>query len=568
VEVRDPELATALRAREEFAGAIDFDVVDALEAADFLLAEMRRDLFPQRTGSPLDSAGVTVDRVRGFAEACAAFHAARPWRHLHDDDLIVVEAPPPPAGMRGAAILGAAGQVMGIAFYPDEAAHDRILDSPESGMPTARRPLWSLMFHAPDELPPDDADLWQRQGLPVAADDSVPLLLKYHGSSKITRPDGGTLTFAEGLCRAVAATTEEEIDAGRWEKTVETSDGPVRFALTIPHLLRPRGDGSRIGSPRVMMEKSMRQIIQTLQHSGAQSIDEMNALLDAQVNGRVLDEVPDAGPRTAAERAQDLCYEAEGQRSRRQFQLLREALQVDPECADAYAMLARRHSDPVEAEALYRRAIEAGRRSLGPDVFNDPEYPFWGALESRPFMRAMAELAEVLKLQGRLSEAADVYGEMLRLNPGDNQGVRYNYLPVLIALGRLDAARALIESDDYRGDGCAVWDYSAALLAFKQGRSADAEHCLKRAVVCNPMVPGLIERPELVPPGGLDTWSPGTESEAVMVADLLGDVWRADASATRWLRSTASTIAPARKQRRSRQQGTKSTKPKPKRKRK
>jgi tetratricopeptide (TPR) repeat protein len=182
--------------------------------------------------------------------------------------------------------------------------------------------------------------------------------------------------------------------------------------------------------------------------------------------------------------------------------------------------------------------MEAGRRALGDEAFSVPGFPFWLATESRPFMRAMAGLAQVLEMQGRVAEAADVQAEMLRLNPGDNQGIRYQHVPVLIELGRLDAARAVLESKEYREDGSALWGFAGALVAFKQGRTDDAKRLLDEAMGRNPFVAPYLLDPDLMPPGTFAGWTPGDESEAAMVADLLGDVWGADEAAMEWLETT------------------------------
>ena len=535
VQVRDPELATALRHRIELAEA-DFHVVDRLDAVDAMIRQMESDLFPSRTApSPLSAPGASAERLAAFAEGCVAFHAAGPWKHLHDDDVIEVHEPGAPDGMRFASVLGAGGQTFGLGFYRDAKGYDRLANSADPQKALERTPRWSLMFHAPDEMPPEDADLWAEHGLRVTADDSIPVLLRYRGMSKVDRPDGPTLTFVEGLCRALAATTEPELDSGRWEKPVRTVDGDVTYRLSIPHLLQPPQRPINLRTGPGMLEQSMRRIGKMIEASGAGTPEQINAFLAANVTGRALPE--DAAPGAATdprERATDLCYEAQGQRSRRALQLLREALRLDPDCAEAYVMLAQRQSDPTEAEALYRRGVEAGRRSLGTQAFEDPGYPFWGAIESRPFMRALSGLAESLERQDRLEEAADVLRDALKLNPGDNQGLRYRYVPVLIALGRLGEAKAMVESPDYRDDVSALFEFAAALIAFKQGRRDEAEDLRDRAAARCPSAVPFILNPEVLPPG-LPPWSPGAETEGLMIADLLSDVWLSDPSAARWL---------------------------------
>lgn len=564
VQVRDAELATALRRRTELQ-ALAFDVVERLDMADAMLAEMEADLFPQPVASVLEQPGMSLERLRAFADAAALFYQARPWRELHDDDVIEVASPAAPAGMRFASILGAGGQVMGIGFFKDLKGYERLL---EKGVEAAGA-RWALMFYAPDELPVGDAEVWREHGLRVARggggaaadDDAVPVLLSHRGSSpKVDRADGRRTTFVEGLCRAIASTSADEMDSGRWEKTVNTFDGPLTYRLSIPHLLEPAPSPMGMPSPAslpAMMERAMRQIQDMVEGSGARSIDEMNRFLDTNL-GDVLP--ADAPASTDQQRAIDLCHAARSAPGRRELQLIREALRLDPDCADAYLMLAQRESDPAAAEPLYRQAVEAGRRALGDEPFTVPGYPFWGVLESRPFMRAMAGLAESLEAQGRANEAGDVLAQMLRLNPGDNQGMRYRYVPLLIAQGRLDEARAVIESPEYRDDGSAVWTFSAALIAFRQGRMTDAEHALGKAVASNPYAAPFLLHGDLVPPLAPDAWSPGDESEAIMVAELLGPAWRSDPAAVQWLTArwmTASDRTPVKRAARKKPAGKK-----------
>ena len=51
------------------------------------------------------------------------------------------------------------------------------------------------------------------------------------------RSGAGKLAFIEGLMRALAATTPDELDAGNWQRSVGTYDGPVSVSLRLPLLL-------------------------------------------------------------------------------------------------------------------------------------------------------------------------------------------------------------------------------------------------------------------------------------------------------------------------------------------
>src|SRR5439155_24229153 len=103
--------------------------------------------------------------------------------------------------------------VCGIAFFASEKSYQRMLDAPDQQKEITKNPRWSLMFNAPDEMMAADAELWDQHGLRVAADDSTPALLRYRGKGKVDRPDGAMITVAEGLCRAIAASSEAVLDA-------------------------------------------------------------------------------------------------------------------------------------------------------------------------------------------------------------------------------------------------------------------------------------------------------------------------------------------------------------------
>src|SRR5262249_17009064 len=73
VQVRDPELATALKRRTDLSSA-EVEVVDKLEALDSMLHQMQRDLFPSSDPPLLEQPGMSLERLRAFAEAGAMFY--------------------------------------------------------------------------------------------------------------------------------------------------------------------------------------------------------------------------------------------------------------------------------------------------------------------------------------------------------------------------------------------------------------------------------------------------------------------------------------------------------------
>ena len=234
--------------------------------------------------------------------------------------------------------------------------------------------------------------------------------------------------------------------------------------------------------------------------------------------------------------AQELIYDAWEAPTRRQaVALAKKALEVCPDCADAYSLLAERGAQsPAEGLELYRQALEAAERTLGERVFAEDAGHFWLMVSTRPYMRARKGLAMCLWRAGRREEAVEHYWDLLRLNPNDNQGVRDLLMPCLIELGRDEDAERLYRQ--YENDCFAVWAYSRALLDFRRhGDSVIAVRSLAEALETNRHVPAYLLGRRKPPRSLPDYYSPGEENEAIIyVYDNLG-AWQASPGALEWL---------------------------------
>jgi tetratricopeptide (TPR) repeat protein len=187
-----------------------------------------------------------------------------------------------------------------------------------------------------------------------------------------------------------------------------------------------------------------------------------------------------------------------------------------------------------EARDLYEQGVRAGERTLGLQAFQEDVGYFWGLLETRPYMRARAGLAACLWRLGRRSEAIAHYTDMLRLNPNDNQGLRYSLLDCLIAEGDDAAVEKLL--GDYAEDASAHWLYATALWTFRrEGAGQKAEEALGKALEQNRHVPAyLLGRKRL--PGRLPEYIGfGDENEAVSYAAQAIEAWRKTPGALEWL---------------------------------
>jgi tetratricopeptide (TPR) repeat protein len=163
------------------------------------------------------------------------------------------------------------------------------------------------------------------------------------------------------------------------------------------------------------------------------------------------------------------------------------SIEVDPTYADGYNHLANivwRKRDWKQAEGLYRKAFECAE----PEVKDIPKGSFWGILESRPYMRALHGLGLTTWKQGRLEEAISIFKHMLKLNPNDNQGVRYLMGPVYHQIGNLEEAVRCYERNG--DDPHNLYNYGLALI--QQGKLEKAARILITAVFANPYIAPML----------------------------------------------------------------------------
>ena len=162
----------------------------------------------------------------------------------------------------------------------------------------------------------------------------------------------------------------------------------------------------------------------------------------------------------------------------------------------------------------------------------------WKRLSNRPYLRARSAFARALWDQDELAQAADEFVALMKLNPGDNLGLRYLLLPLFIQLGRQEEAEALLRH--WNGEPSPEWDFNRALLAFwKRGASRTTTGHLRKAMERNPHVAGyllgLIPLPRRLP----DAITFGHEDEAIDYTARSHGAWSEVRGALEWLGQTA-----------------------------
>jgi len=205
---------------------------------DFMNSMLEHDDASLPDGAPripaiMKTQGITVDRVRSFAEAAAAFWKAHPWR-LFDEEVAWEVSPRPSWDFFGSClVMGGGGFEFGLAFLPRslDINHMKLMGSlggePLAGWDTK----WSLLYFDRNKAPAQDVALWSREGLSLAGPTAFPVALGITQAGKVLRPSPEQLTLVESLLRIFSTATQAEVHARLIKRTVTTIDGEVAFEL-------------------------------------------------------------------------------------------------------------------------------------------------------------------------------------------------------------------------------------------------------------------------------------------------------------------------------------------------
>jgi tetratricopeptide (TPR) repeat protein len=287
-------------------------------------------------------------------------------------------------------------------------------------------------------------------------------------------------------------------------------------------------------APSTATEQAMRTVQKAIAGKKVISLDDLNAFL-ASMAGPGLSLLPADAELSQKQAAQELAFDAmEAESESQARKLAKRALAKDPDCLDALVLLTSLDAkSPREAIEGLQKAVAAGERSLGATFIRENKGDFWGILETRPYMRALAELANLLRGQGIYLDAIRHYEKMLELNPGDNQGVRDPLLGLYLAVSDLEGAGKLLKK--YKEDSMANFAWGRVLERFLAGDLGGAEAALKAARKANGHMELYMSGRKALPKYLPGSYSPGSEEEAILCLDTMTVAWAAHEDALFWM---------------------------------
>lgn len=308
-----------------------------------------------------------------------------------------------------------------------------------------------------------------------------------------------------------------------------------RAASSAPDVAPSRGPDHRFAA-----ERALWQIQSLIEGQHFESLDEANArLAELTADGRLSQRAGAWKQDDPKWRAQELAFDAlETDSLEEALTLVNKAIKLDPDCTDAQRlMVSVLPSDPQNKTHLMREVVEKAERNLGADFFRDNVGHFWDTVFTRPYMRALESLAELLVETGQLSQAVQVLERMLELNPTDNQGMRYLLLSLYLAGDDPGRATQLMARfpDEEKFMGSFAW--ARVLERWLCGTPDEAAAALAHARKVNPFAERYVSGVCAVPKELAEYFKPGDETEARVCAKELSRAWDGNPSFREWLRA-------------------------------
>ncbi len=220
---------------------------------------------------------------------------------------------------------------------------------------------------------------------------------------------------------------------------------------------------------------------------------------------------------------------------------LRDLIRAYPEHIDAYHHLALTwywQGNLRKAAEVWRAGSEFALRCFPPNFSMQRDRVAWGFMENRPFLRLYQGHGLACLRLGQAREALEVFENLLRMNPNDNQGNRALAVECNFLLH--NPAGVLGICDRYPEDALEQLVYGRALALFQLGRLPQAKKALREAVRFYPLISEELLKSRHHRPKG---WSEeritmGGKDQAYSYWKEQGKFWEQTRGALAWLRAT------------------------------
>ena len=193
-------------------------------------------------------------------------------------------------------------------------------------------------------------------------------------------------------------------------------------------------------------------------------------------------------------------------------------------------------SNLPEKISLLRQGIAIAETTLPPGIFLEFAGYVWERPETRPYMRCKTALATALWESGDRKQAIDIMKELLQINRGDGQGLRFHLASWLLEFNPDDEYIRRPFFKDYKADTSAFIQYSCALWLFhKHGPNRESTNALLRSIKHNKFVPVFLLGKGKMPSEKFYRVERGSPEEAVSYCRAAVSCWKKFAGSLDWL---------------------------------
>jgi len=189
-----------------------------------------------------------------------------------------------------------------------------------------------------------------------------------------------------------------------------------------------------------------------------------------------------------------------------------------------------------EARVLWEKAVAMARKAYSEEFVEGKDILPWLMLDNRPFLRCLHGLGCSCRNGGRIKESNKIFLEMLRFNPGDNQGIRALAIQSLFALGK--PLKVLEICERYPQDCMAETLYGRVLAFYQLGDEEKAGENLTIAVELLPKVASAIIKKTMKQPRKMDQvyLTVGGDDEAYLYRMDNRYFWEETDGAIEWMK--------------------------------
>lgn len=280
-------------------------------------------------------------------------------------------------------------------------------------------------------------------------------------------------------------------------------------------------------------EKMMADLHRMLESQDFKSEKDMQKFLDG-ILGKPIPSMPEE-LLSPQEKAQDLVFEAYDLEFSEARENIAAALELDPECIEAYEYLGSHEPSPQIAMVFFEKGISIGEKKFEGEHLKENIGNFWGLHETRPYMRCLQFQSECLDAIGKTEECIGILEKMIKLNPNDNQGIRGRLMLYLIETDQYE--KYVKYETEFKDEISAFALFNRALYAYKtEGICTGSNKKLKEAVKFNKfVVPKLLkqEYPTDLP----NHYGLGDENEAIIYLFYAYPIWYSTKGAIEWLKT-------------------------------